>query len=174
MKLYKMTDKNSKTRTGHPNETQWGENVTHKAEGTGTELCSEDVIHAYRDPVQAVMMNPIHANIDNPQLWECEGDVVAGDSTKVGCKELTTLKKIPVPEVTIVQRTRFAILVTKKVYKNKKWNDWADAWLNGKDRSAHAAYDAAHAAAHAAAAAAHAAADKLDLVALAYQAVSIK
>ena len=33
--------------------------------------------------------------------------------------------------------------VQKKVCKNKKWNAWANKWLNGKDRSKEAAYAAA-------------------------------
>ena len=43
MKLYKLTDGNNQTK----NDTQWGENVTHAADGDSTELCNEHWLHAY-------------------------------------------------------------------------------------------------------------------------------
>jgi hypothetical protein len=72
IKLYKLTDRNWKTRAGKDNEILWGPGVTHRAEGKGWGLCSKDLIHAYEDPVLAVMMNPIHAEIKNPVMWEAK------------------------------------------------------------------------------------------------------
>ena len=66
--LYKLTNENGQTY----NKTQWGEGVVHTADGTGN-LCSKRWIHAYADPLLAVLLNPIHANFHNPQLWEAEG-----------------------------------------------------------------------------------------------------
>jgi hypothetical protein len=37
------------------------------------------------------------------------------------------------------ERVREAILEIRKVFTNKKWCKWADAWLSGADRSAESA-----------------------------------
>ena len=88
MILYKLTRQDFTTY----NETLWGENVTHEAMGEGIQLCTEDVIHAYLSPELAVLLNPIHADYDNPVLWEAEGEIVVNkDNTKVGCKEVLLL-----------------------------------------------------------------------------------
>ena len=98
MKLYKLTDEKDQTFGG----CQWGENVTHKADGKG-ELCTEHWIHAYTDPILAVLMNPIHGNYDTDagHMWECEGKIGIDDKgRKVGCKKLATVKRIDMPKVT--------------------------------------------------------------------------
>jgi hypothetical protein len=130
MKLYKLTDSNDQTK----NSTQWGEGASHSGTGKG-EMCSEGWIHAYRDPVLAVLMNPAHADFRNPHLWEAEGRVSKDDGLKVGCKTLTTTRRIDLPVVTVEQRIRFGILCAKKVCNNPAWLAWADGWLSGKDRS---------------------------------------
>ena len=157
-KIYKLTDEKGRTY----NQTQWAENVTHEGTGRG-ELCSAGWIHAYTHPLLAVLLNPMHANFESPILWECKGKIEKREhyDLKVGCRSLTTIRKIALPKVTTIQRQAFAILVVKEVYKDKDWNLWADNWLSGKDRSAYAARAAAYAAARAADAAyaARAAAD---------------
>ena len=145
MKLFKLTDSNGQTYGG----IQWGEGVTHEGTGEG-ELCGPGWIHAYTDPVLAVMLNPIHAEFTNPRLWEAEGEVSKTDfGLKVGCRRLTTVRELQLPEVSIEQRIRFGILCAKLVMVNDTtgWNLWADRWLNGTDRTARAATRAAHAAA---------------------------
>ena len=145
-KLYKLTDEHGKTR----NNTRWGEGMTHSGTGEG-ELCSEGWIHAYTHPLLAVLFNPSHANFKTPRLWEARGTgKKKSDGLKVGFQSLTTIKEIPLPKITTTQKIAFSILASKKVYKDAKWNKWADKWLSGKNRAADAAY-AAYAAAYAAA-----------------------
>jgi len=163
--LYKLTDSNGCTR----GDTQWGPGVSHSGTGEG-DLCGPGWIHAYTHPLLALLMNPGHANIDNPLLWESEGEIALSDyGLKVGCRTLMTLREIPVPQITTEQRVRFGILCAKQVCDDLAWNVWADKWLSGEDRSresastaaARAAYtdaDAAAFAAFAASAAADAAA----------------
>ena len=157
MKAYKLTDKNGITK----DNTQWGPYITHTASGKNRNLCSDGWIHFYKDPVLAVLLNPIHANFSNPKLWECEtsGEELH-DPLKSGCKTLTTIKEIPLPNVTDIQMVAFAILCAKEVYKKSDWNTWADKWLSGEDRTHAAAYTAyaATSAASAVSAAIHAAA----------------
>ena len=139
MKTYKLTNKNGKTK----NNTQWGPNITHSSTGNHKSLCSNGWIHFYTNPFIAVLMNPIHADFKSPKLWECEtsGEELH-EELKSGCKTLTTIKEIPLPEISNVQRIAFSILCVKEIYKNKEWNDWADKWLTGEDRSERSAYTA--------------------------------
>ena len=150
IKLYKLTDRDGQTRNG----TQWGHGVSHSGTGEG-ELCGPGWIHAYEHPLIAVLVNPIHANIQNPRLWEAEGEVGLRDGQiKCGCKTLTTIREIPLPSITTEMRVRFAILCAREALTAadaacKAWNAWADKWLSGEDRSAAAAAKAAAAAAKA-------------------------
>ena len=119
MKAYKLTDDQSQTR----NKTQWGANVTHTATGTSNKLCTSSWLHFYTDPLIAVLMNCSHAAFSNPQLWECE---TAGEHLheplKSGCRTLTTIKQLELPQITNNQKVAFAILCAKQVYTNSKWN----------------------------------------------------
>ena len=199
MRLYKLTDSDGYTCRGKNSdekgyETLWMEGLIVSASAEGTELCTNQVIHAYTSPLLALLLNPIHANIENPQLWEAEGEVVATDGLKVGVKSLTTLRKIEVPAISLNQRVRFAIYCALEVCADSRFVAWANGWLNCTDRSeaaarrkarqwtwgaarlaAWAAADAAwtaEAAAGAAEAAAARAGAKLDLAAIAEKAIA--
>jgi len=154
VKYCKLTDKNNRTFGG----TQWGEGVTYRATGDGNTLCSKDVIHVYDHPLKAVMFNPVHADFKKYNLWECRvGKVVVNDKLKVGVKQCTTIRQIEAPVITTEQRVRFAIYCALKVYHDESFEEWANNWLSGQDRSAEAAEAAAEAVAEAAAEAAGAA-----------------
>ena len=57
--VYKITNKNGRSRPGHSNETQWGPNVTHTTSGEG-ELCGPGWLHGYHHPLLAVLLNLAH------------------------------------------------------------------------------------------------------------------
>ena len=149
-KLYKLTDEQGRTRAGEDNELTWAVGVAHKTAGTGTRLCTADVIHAYEHPLIAVLMNPVHADL-NPttmRLFVAEGEIVAREGElKCGVHALEIVEEIPVPTLTTEQRVKFAILCAKCVCTDVAWNAWADKWLSGDDRSEAAAWEAARAAA---------------------------
>ncbi|MDD5549557.1 MAG: hypothetical protein PHI79_08205 [Sulfurovaceae bacterium] len=152
--LCKLTDEKGRTF----NKTQWGENVTHTANGLG-ELCGIGWIHFYDDPVLAVLLNPIHANFNNPILWKIKvyGVIKEDKGLRFGATKVKTIKKIALPIISVEQRVRFAILCSIEVYKEKSFLIWAENWLSGKNRTAQAAYSANAAAAYTAYAAAYAA-----------------
>ena len=139
--------------TSH-NKTKWELNKTIIATKEGTEMCSDQVLHCYNHPLLALIFNPIHANISNPRLFEIEVDAIVNtDGLKYASKSQTLIKELTIPEITTEQKVEFGIRVVKLVYKDTKWNTWADNWLDKSDRtkkSARAAY-AANAAASAAA-----------------------
>ena len=169
--LYKLTDRNNCSHGG----TIWGTGVEHTAPGTG-ELCTSGWLHAYTDPLLAVLLNPIHASIAHPILWEAEGDIGKTDNgLKVGCTRLRTLRRITLPVITTEQRVRWGILCTMAIYPDAGFSTWADGWISGADRSESAAWAAAKAAwsaAWSAAARSAWAAETLDLVGLAHQAMA--
>jgi len=99
MVLYKLTNERGVTRSDLTGETHWREGQTLTLlPCLDPQLCSCDVIHAYRDPNSALLLNPVHAGFRNPLIWEAEGKVVVEDWGKVGCFALTTIKRIDYPE----------------------------------------------------------------------------
>lgn len=153
MKVYKLTNNVGQTY----NCCQWGESVTNETSGTG-DLCGPGWLHYYEDARLAVLLNPIHAEFhpDTMQLWEAkaDGQIKRDRGLKAGCSRLTTLRRIPLPEVTTEHRIRFGIACARRVCTDKVWQTWATKWLSGEDRSEDAALYAAGAAATAATASA--------------------
>ena len=145
---YKLTTQDLKTHNGF----QWeiGKKVT--TDGSG-ELCSKDWLHCYSDPTLAVLLNPIHANIQNPKLFkvECSGQHKDDNGLKEGWTEMTLIEEIVLPKLTSIQITAFAILCSLEVYKEQTYVSWANNWLQNIDRSESAARSAAESAARSAA-----------------------
>jgi len=132
--LYKLTENNNYTRY----HTMWGENITHCVDESypGTELCTNQVIHAYEHPVIAVLMDPVHAQFGQPLLWEAEGEVIVREGQlKCGVKKLTTVRQIALPRFTRQQRQEIMIRCALKVYRMTAFTKWAKRWLDGSDRS---------------------------------------
>ena len=153
--VYKLTDQNLQTYRGF----QYQIGVPAVANGIG-ELCGPGWLHAYSHPLLALLLNPIHANIQNPRLWRAKAKAPVKDDKgrKLGTSELMVLEELVIPSLTLEQRLTFGILCAKIVFKNTTWEKWADGWLQGVNRTAAAAYAATAAAATAATAAAAAAA----------------
>jgi hypothetical protein len=163
MKLYKLTTQGGYTRKGESNETEWKKGFTLTKESCDNpRLCSSDVIHAYTNCNFAFLMNPIHANLSNPQLWEAEGEVVVKDWDKVGVFSLTLVNKMDNPawvkKCPQDVQIRFAILCAELVFKyfenkyptgdrRRQAIEEAKEYLKTKTSSAASAvYDAAFAA----------------------------
>lgn len=103
-------------------------------EGKG--LCNSSWLHAYSDPLIAILMNPAHASFANPKLWEAIGEgKFINDGLKCGFTKLTTIKEIPLPELTLERKIEIGLLCAKLFCKNANWNFWANCWLNNEDRS---------------------------------------
>jgi hypothetical protein len=134
MKLFKLTDEHDRTFGG----CQWGEGVEHMTSGKG-ELCGPGWLHAYTDPLVAVLLNPIHANFNNAHLWEADGDVGAEHNLKVGCTRLTTVRRLDMPEIGVEQRVRFAVLCALETNSNPAFVAWARGWLRALDRTGRSA-----------------------------------
>ena len=142
---YKLTDSKNQTFRG----TKWGEGITHTSKGVG-QLCTSGWIHFYDSPELAVLLNPIHGNFNNPNLWRIKysGKTLNDRGLKRGATSVTTIERITLPEYSVTQKVAFGILCVRYISKDKSWRKWADGWLSGKDRSS-AAYAASSAASYA-------------------------
>jgi len=146
--LIKLTYPDGRTRPGESNETQWGEGVTHIAQGDPVQaLCTDGWIHVYEGLGVALLMNPLHASIRGPVAWEATGEIGTRDGwRKAGCRTVTTVRKIdyiPPPAEALVTTAIYCALA---VYDEPRFVAWAEGWLSGEERSAHAAYAAVNAA----------------------------
>ena len=152
---YKLVNQQLTTFNG----CQWKIGIPKETSGEG-DLCSSGWLHYYHDPLLAVLLNPIHADIHNPRLFTClvEGGQKDDRGLKGGCTKLTLIEEIPLPVVTKNQKIAFGILCAQQVYSDNGgvWDNWAEKWLSGEDRSEKSRVDAADADAAYAAAAAYA------------------
>jgi len=143
MNYYKLTNQKMQTHNGF----QWTLKKWVRTSGRGA-LCTSGWLHCYNHPLLAVLFNPIHAGIENPRLFEVgiKGKRKTDRGLKFGFTQMRLIKELPFSQITRIQKIAFTILCVKEIYKNEGWNQWADNWLSGKDRSNDAAYDATDAA----------------------------
>jgi hypothetical protein len=142
--LYKLTDEYGNTK----NNTHWDVGVKHEIakelRDCTIPLCSSSYIHAYENPLIAVFMNPAHADFKPPILWLATGWVSRREGMlKCGCFSLRTIKKLPLPVLSITQRVKIGIHCALFVYTEPTFVEWAKNWLAGVDRTAAAAAAAA-------------------------------
>ncbi len=142
MNLYKLTDEHDRTHkpTDEHDDThnriRWGPDIEHTASGKG-KLNGPTWIHAYTDPLLAVLLNPIHAGFTNPHLWEAEGDVGKSGGWDLinGCTRLKTIRRCNLPVISYEQKIQIGILCGLKYSRNTEWCEWAKKWLGSNDRS---------------------------------------
>ena len=137
----KLTSKDLTTRGGYiwrPSE--WR---TIPEDNRGGRLCSSSYFHFYTSPLLAAFFNCVHSDIADPLLWEVEvrGEI-CHEFDKSGSTELMLKRELPLPVITTAQRVAVAILFAKVVCKDKKWNKWANRWMDGEDLSRDAACEA--------------------------------
>ena len=139
---YKLTDSKMMTYGG----TLWTIGEWKETSGEG-DLCSDGWLHCYCDPLIAVMLNPIHGNINAPKIFAVEvgGETKAEGQLKEGWTRMRLAQELELPAVTTEQRARFAILCAYEVCEDVGWRRWANAWLSVEDRSQRAALSASEA-----------------------------
>ena len=100
-------------------------------------LCSSGFYHAYTHPLLAAFLNPIHANIAEPLLFQGYGygKSESDNGLKIGFTEIKITKQIELPQPTTVQRVAFGLLCAKTVCKDADFVAFADGYLIGNDRS---------------------------------------
>jgi len=138
-KCFKLTRPDRTTYNGY----RWATLRWHETSGEGG-LCGLGWLHAYTDPLLAVLLNPIHANLHKFVLWEARGAGERKDDRglKVGYSRMRLIKKLPVPMITLEQMVRFAVFCSLEVYNEQPYVAWANQWLQERaDRSDVSALD---------------------------------
>lgn len=142
--MYKLLTQDMKSHGGF----QWEMGKEYRIDKPGKTLCSDQVFHCYSHPVLAILLNPIHAHIDNPRSFEIEVDaIINDDGLKYGTKMQKLAKEIEVPQLDIMAKVDFSIRIAMDVYKEEGFTIWADTFLKRIDISETAARAAADAAA---------------------------
>lgn len=129
MVLYKIINNNRRRACG----LTWGPGVTHR-------LPHGHLFDVYRSPLLAALMNPAHEEFDSMHLWEADGEVVNSTGYSIGVNSLTTIREVPLPEVTTTQRVAFAILAVRAAASKIDWCRWADGWISGYRRGGDGVY----------------------------------
>lgn len=58
-------------------------------------LCSGEVVHAYKDPLQAYLYDRDHCSVlSHGELWVVDGEIAVEDSTKVGCRSFKVIRRL--------------------------------------------------------------------------------
>ena len=155
---YKYMNAQDRTRGGM----RWGKGVTNRAIGDRFKLCADGVIHYYHSKYVAALMDPIQGQYTHSEytmrICKVEGEEIT-DGIKYGARVVTTGRKVKPVEYTLEQRVEIAIRVSLLLDQPESYREWAQRWLSGEDRSAHAAGAAYAAKAAYASFAARAAAD---------------
>ena len=136
MLIYKLTDQNLRTHNGFQyKKNRW---ITAPNHDPDKSLCSDGWLHAYEHPLIAVFMNPVHARIKNPKLFECKwkGNHKKYGQLKLGVESTILKKEIGLPTFTPDELVTIAINCALLVYDNQYFVDWTNNWLSGTDRSA--------------------------------------
>ena len=130
---------------------KWELFVWKETDGIG-ELCSSGWLHCYSNPILGLILNPIHANINNPRLFkvEVDGKTLNDNGLKEGWSRMRIIEEMDVPNITLTQKIGFGIYCSLEVYKEKDYVTWANKWLSGEDRTIVSAKAVANAAAYAA------------------------
>jgi hypothetical protein len=88
-------------------------------------------------PLVAIMLNPWHAQIDQQKMLEIEISQI--DVVKNDPHINLLVRESELPSVTTDQKIVFGLMVIQEVYQKSVFNEWADGWISGSDRSAESA-----------------------------------
>jgi hypothetical protein len=126
-------------------DTQWRLGEWKSSSGEGS-LCGSGWLHGYEDPLLAAFLNPVHANILSPLVFEVavKGSLLDVYGTMFGATDMCLTQALsPLPTLTDWRCIRFALLCVLRTTESERFCEWAEKWLLGQDRT----YDAAHRAA---------------------------
>lgn len=144
--VYKLTDSRGRTFDGYRwSLPRWwrvlsgGRGRWHRAKGAGG-LCSEGMLHFYHHPLLAAMLNPIHARIHKPVLWEAEidGRVLDDRGLKGGAKRMRLVRRMELPQVNLAQAVSFAamcVIESEGKQCHPDFMAWARDYIDGTDRT---------------------------------------
>ena len=129
--MYLITDEHDKTWR----DIQWGPNISH------SEANDNYQFYVYHNALVLLFMYPAYeGEINNPKVWQCQGQNLTRDEVfRQRFETLTSLEPVEVVWPTPEQRMTFALINSLTVSKNKYFSDWAMKYLKKEDQSLEAA-----------------------------------
>ncbi|MFV1996599.1 MAG: hypothetical protein ACC641_01185 [Acidiferrobacterales bacterium] len=85
----------------------------------------------------AIMLNPWHAQLETPKMLELHFTSIAIDTSDPTIR--MSVREVTLPEITTDQKIIFGLMVVSTVFNNNQFNQWAEKWIDGSDRSAESA-----------------------------------
>jgi hypothetical protein len=140
--VYKLTSQKMRTHGGF----QWELGVPRVAEGEWWGLCSAGCLHFYYHPILAALMNPAHARLKNPRLFEAKASCYKANDyhLKGGCRRLTLLRELELPRLSLLQRLKIAMRCVRPVVRgDEDAKAWIDGWLEHRDRGGFSVHNTA-------------------------------
>jgi len=115
---------------------QWSIDVPHIVSGKGN-LNGPNWLHCHTTPLLAALLNPTRANISNLRMFKGDGygRCPYDNNLNLGFSQMVLTEEIQIPNITLIQHVKFAILCARQVCIDSEWNVWTDVWLSGEDRS---------------------------------------
>jgi hypothetical protein len=138
--MFVVTDEKDQTE----GEIQWGVGIRHVAKGRDRDLQNSAFIVGYGNQYMAGLLNPSLPDSPRRVLWHAQGEGKHKRDGQYQCdyERVTTVAVIDMPTFTPTQYVAFGIYCGQSIYSARGWNEWANGWLGGTDRSAEAAMDA--------------------------------
>lgn len=128
-----------------PDVTLSGDPITHDPTVVGDEdnKYDQSYIHGYKDPLVAAFLFPAidwftpgAKSIPPHHLWHGQTACpYRDDGLRVHAKQIKIIDQIPMPEVTLLQRQRFALICAISLFHHANFVDWANKWLNNGNRN---------------------------------------
>lgn len=130
MSYYMLTDQTGLDRYG----VSWNTGKSLTVSGVG-DKGSTNWLWYYNDPFLALILNQARTCVNNPRLWQCTIGGTTVDDRGIGgvCTQMTIIKEITVPTITLQQRALFGLNCVKQAYTESSWTTWANKWISGQD-----------------------------------------
>lgn len=104
---------------------------------TPNNIVAQNASEIGASPLVAIMLNPWHAQLGKAKMLELHFAAISIDTSDPTIR--MNVREVAVPETTTDQKIIFALMVISAVFKNDQFNEWAEKWINGSDRSAESA-----------------------------------
>lgn len=139
MKCYKLVSQKYETNL-HAIPIKWEIGKAVKAKGLVTDhiFVHNSWIECCDEPLVGLFLNVDCWRIPAPRILvvDGEGSGISLWNYKRLFREVTPISEVlNVTPPNPTQQMAFAILCTKRVCTHQRWNEWADNWLSGVDRS---------------------------------------
>lgn len=122
----KLTNRNLQTHNGFQWTLKEWYTIDPICRARTEHLCTTAWFHCYNHPIIAVLLNPIHADIEKPRLFRCnvKGMKKTDSGLKFGFTYMRLAEELTLPEVTAAQCNRLIRLCVSEIDQAKRDTSW--------------------------------------------------